>query len=302
MGEYVPLLCAEEFQVDALYTVHYFEYSSDYCYSGESHDFWEFCYVDKGEIEVLCENEWQPLKKGQVVFHQPMEFHSLKANGRVAPNLVVVSFGCASPEMEWFRQKVLSIGEQERALLGCILEEAEDAFLSPLNDPDLKELTRRATARPGAEQMVKISLEALLIGLYRKGTSEHSQAEKPGSLLRERSQKEQLDTVLDYFDQNLHRQLTLTEICKDNLIGRSNLQKIFREKTGGGAIEYFSKMKIEAAKQKIREGRYNFTEISTQLGYSSIHYFSRHFKKTTGMTLSEYASSVKVLTSRSRLE
>ena len=42
----------------------------------------------------------------------------------------------------------------------------------------------------------------------------------------------------------------------------------------------------------------NFTQISDFLGYSSIHYFSRQFKKITGMTPSEYSSSIKALSER----
>ena len=57
-------------------------------------------------------------------------------------------------------------------------------------------------------------------------------------------------------------------------------------------------MKIEFAKQLIREDQMNFTQISDFLGYSSIHYFSRQFKKITGMTPSEYSSSIKALSER----
>ena len=38
-----------------------------------------------------------------------------------------------------------------------------------------------------------------------------------------------------------------------------------------------------------------FHPDSEHLGYTSIHYFSRQFKKTTGMTPSEYASSIKAM-------
>ena len=51
-----------------------------------------------------------------------------------------------------------------------------------------------------------------------------------------------------------------------------------------GIIEFFTEMKVEFAKQLIRENQLNFTQISDFLGYSSIHYFSRQFKKVTGMT------------------
>ena len=64
-------------------------------------------------------------------------------------------------------------------------------------------------------------------------------------------------------------------------------------------MEYFFRLKVEAAKEMIRMSQLNFTQISERLGYSSIHYFSRQFKKTTGMTPSEYASSIKALSNGS---
>ena len=57
-------------------------------------------------------------------------------------------------------------------------------------------------------------------------------------------------------------------------------------------------MKIETAKQLIRNEQMNFTQIAETLGYSSIHYFSRQFRKLTGMSPSEYASSIKARSER----
>ena len=45
----------------------------------------------------------------------------------------------------------------------------------------------------------------------------------------------------------------------------------------------------------IREQNLNFTQIADCLGYASIHYFSRQFKKITGMTPSEYSLSIQML-------
>lgn len=298
---YTPLVPQTEFGVAEIFSVHYFEYSSNYAFPGESHDFWEFCYVDKGELSVTTGEQDLLLQKNEILFHKPGEFHSLRANGRVAPNLVVASFRCAGPRMDWFEDRVMTIGDEQRQLLARIVDEAGAAFLSPLDDPGLKTLVRDMSAPVGAEQMIRISLESLLISLYRLGR-QPSAPQKPTSLIREGSRSQFVARVLEYFEQNIHRQLTLEDVCRDNLVGRSYLQKVFRERTGGGAMEYFGKLKIEAAKRMIREGRHNFTEIATALGYSSIHYFSRHFKKVAGMTPSEYASSVKVLTGRDRLE
>ena len=287
--------------VSRIVTIHYFEYTSNYSYDGESHPFWEFLYVDKGEVEVSGDDRQYVLKKGQMIFHKPGEFHKLWANGEVAPNLVVISFECDSPAMRFFENRVLAAGDVERDCMAAVISEAQSAFATPLNDPDTQLLERRPEAPFAAEQVIRLNLEWMLIHLLRTArcaAAEGRTVQQPGSLIREKNQKDFMDKVTAYLEANIHRRLTLEDVCRENLVGRSYLQKIFREKTGGGVMEYFGRLKIESAKQMIRHNRNNFTEISTRLGYTSIHYFSRHFKKVTGMTPSEYASSVKILTTK----
>lgn len=110
-----------------------------------------------------------------------------------------------------------------------------------------------------------------------------------------KSSQELFNLINDYMQHKLCEQVKIEQICHDNLIGRSKLQKLFKEHTGMGVIEYFSYLKINTAKELIRAKRMNFTQISEHLGYTSIHYFSKQFKKLTGMTPSEYASSIKAM-------
>lgn len=44
-------------------------------------------------------------------------------------------------------------------------------------------------------------------------------------------------------------------------------------------MQYFTSLKIEEAKKLISFDKYTFTEIAYKLGYSSLHYFSRQFKR-----------------------
>ena len=39
-----------DIDINELYSVHYFEFGKGYAFAGESHNFWELVYVDKGEI------------------------------------------------------------------------------------------------------------------------------------------------------------------------------------------------------------------------------------------------------------
>ena len=84
------------------------------------------------------------------------------------------------------------------------------------------------------------------------------------------SQQEFVDRVRAYLEKNISRKLTLADICRDNLVGRSYLQKVFREKTGGGAMEYFGSMKIEKAQELIREANFpgSFVESGQEIRQS----------------------------------
>ncbi|WP_367924309.1 AraC family transcriptional regulator [uncultured Ruthenibacterium sp.] len=298
--KYEALPLKPAFQISSIVSVHYFEYSSNYYFEGEQHDFWEFLYVDKGELDVIADKETHHLCKGQMIFHRPGEFHALKAQG-VSPNLVVISFVCNDASMDFFSRRQFSVGDTVRMHLAAILEEAQLAFSTPFDDPLTTRLIRLPDAPFGVDGMIATHLEQLLISLVRQEQARNCEG-KPSSLIRTRNQQDFVDHVTAYLHANISQRLTLADVCRENLVGRSYLQKIFREKTGGGVMEYFGELKIRAAQEYIRDGRYNFTEIASMLGYNSIHYFSRHFKKVTGMTPSEYASSVKVLAGKNRIE
>lgn len=282
----------QDILVDKVVTIHYFEYTSDFFYPGEQHDFWECLYVDKGEVEVTAGTEVHVLKKGDIIFHKPMEFHNLWANGTSAPNLIVVSFTSSSPAMSFFENKILRVGDAERILLARIISEANSVFSSDLSDPNMKMLERNAETPFGGEQLIKLSLELMLIQLVRKQDAPSMEVKLTTSI-KEKSDHDVVQRIIQYLEENINQNLALSDICRDNLIGRSYLQKIFREKIGCGVIDHFGRMKIDAAKQMIRKGTSNFTQIAHDLGFASIHYFSRRFKKVSGMTPTEYASSVK---------
>ena len=110
---------------------------------------------------------------------------------------------------------------------------------------------------------------------------------------RRQNEDELFQSVVAYMEDNISEHLTIEQICHDNLVGRGILQKVFSDNVGCGIIDYFSLMKINAAKQLIRENKMNFSQIAEELGYNSIHYFSRHFKNITGMTPSDYATGVR---------
>lgn len=293
---YTPTKLERIFTIRELFSVHYFEYTSSYAFAGEDHDFWELVYVDSGTIQVTADDRTYSLTRGQMVFHAPGEFHALSANGVVAPNLVVIGFACRSPAMNFFRGRITFAGATERVLLARIVEEARTAFSTPLDDPSTPEILRRTGGLAGGEQLIANALEELLIRLVRQGDS------LPGmGQAQPQHANDTLEAITEYLRQRLDQPLTVEQVCRDNMIGRSQLQRLFHEQTGGGVMEYFSRMKIKEARRMIREGHLNMTQIAETLGFQSVHYFSRRFKELTGMSPRTYSDSVKMLAEASQL-
>lgn len=133
----------------------------------------------------------------------------------------------------------------------------------------------------------------MLIFMIRKGKST-SLAGKLSSSVKERSDGDMFKKVIEFLNDNVAADIAFEDVCRFLSLSKTYLKVLFKEKSGMSVMEYHKKLKIEEAKNLIREGDHNFTQIACILGYASIHYFSRHFKKATGMTPSQYASSIKI--------
>lgn len=303
--------------IDTLVSMFYFEFNKDYVFTGEQHNFWELLYVDKGEVLVKTDDTFHHLKQGMMIFHKPNEFHSIHANNIIAPNLIVLSFETQSKAIRAFENKIISIGDEERNLLAQIIAEGAQAFVFPFRIP----LQRRQGAQTGSEQLVELYLTTLLIRLLRqmnfKPSEELTQSQTNPLIMDSSSidqlimngatdtskvlssapklkqEDEQVQQVINYMYEKLQSKLSLSEISEALHLSITRLQLLFKQKTGFTMMDYFSKLKIEQAKSYIREESYNFTEIADKLGFSSVHTFSKAFKKLTNMNPTEYAKSVK---------
>ncbi|MNJ47324.1 HTH-type transcriptional regulator YesS [compost metagenome] len=68
--------------------------------------------------------------------------------------------------------------------------------------------------------------------------------------------------------------------------------KLFKMHTGENFIDYVTRLRIDEAKKLIVERRLSLKEICFEVGYKDPNYFSRVFKKMTGITPSEYRQQI----------
>ncbi|RKN64572.1 AraC family transcriptional regulator [Paenibacillus ginsengarvi] len=281
-----------EFAIDRLYTFHYYELSRSFYDKGEKHDFWEFVYVDKGEMEVFTDFGRFQLMQGDIVFYAPNVYHCGGAKNAV--NLIIVSFESKSPSMLFFENRAFRLEKDERSILTELLKEGFEAFDPPIDTQFTPYLGKKERSPFGCEHLIKNYLEIFLIKLFRRHSSRHGIGGKPDVSIipHDKRKLELIEEITEYMKSRISTPLTFEQICNHFFIGKTRLKSLFKEMTGLGIMQYFTYLKIEEAKSMIREERYNYTEIAERLGYSSIHYFSSCFKKATDMTPTEYARTV----------
>ena len=270
--------------VDGIYTVHYFEYAKDFAYSGEMHDFWELVYADKKNLFITAGAQELELEAGQIYIHKPNEFHNIRCDGKRAANSVIISFDCDSPELFSVSGQVITADEEERKFIGNVVKESRAAFSTRLGDPYISVMEKADNGSFCCEQLIKLNLEMLLISLIRSNENKKTPIIKKNSTI--------LAEITDFLTENVENKVVFEDVVKEFNLSPSVLKKIFREQVGCGVMDYFTRLKIDRAKEMIREEKYNFTEISEKLEFNNSQYFTTVFKRVSGMTPSEYAGSV----------
>lgn len=280
------------FTLDSIVTVHYFEYTKDYIGDREAHDFWEMVYVDIGSIQVMADESYYTLNKGDVIFHKPWEPHQIINSGCFASTFIL-SFQCSSKGMKFFENRILKSKNREKEIISKIINESRYTFIDPLNIMNQLRLNKNNRIKYGAEQLIQNYIVELLILLIRDNIREIDNKE----ILYQNSTKSSYSknnfmNALNYIRENLYHHLSLKIIAENLGYSISSLERIFKIYTHHGVMQYINILKLDDAKKMLSEDKLSISDISHKLNFSSIHYFSRLFKKYVGTSPSSYRRTV----------
>lgn len=100
--------------------------------------------------------------------------------------------------------------------------------------------------------------------------------------------------ALDYIEKNYgDPRVSLNSVCSYLAMSTSYFSSVFKAYTGETFIEALTKKRMEKAKSLLVRTDKKAYEVADEVGYSDPHYFSSAFKKTTGMTPTEYARKAR---------
>lgn len=100
--------------------------------------------------------------------------------------------------------------------------------------------------------------------------------------------KRRASLIFDFIDKNYSRDIMLCEMAKKFNTDCVNLSKTFKEDFGENFSQYLIKFRIKKAKEMLCSTNLKVYEISKNIGYCDVKYFTQLFKKFEGVTPNEY--------------
>ena len=100
-----------------------------------------------------------------------------------------------------------------------------------------------------------------------------------------------LQNAIDYIRENYTMSITLNELAEHTYVSTYYLSRMFKKELGKNFVEYLNEVRIDKAKELLKDNQYKTYEIAELVGIQDPHYFSKIFKKYVNMTPTEYKDS-----------
>ncbi|MBE5749824.1 MAG: helix-turn-helix domain-containing protein [Clostridiales bacterium] len=270
--------------ISRIVSIHYLEPEEPMRQEEEHHDFWEAVFVFKGLATYAQAGQSFELKEGQMVFHSPNVSHALSCDK--GTKIFVVSFECLSEAMRFFDARTVKLKQRQTAFVREIIEIAKKTYDITFYNSDIELLSLLPQPTLGGEQLIKNYLEMLLIDIMRSLTETEYGNDV---FLQETEINNKLaEDIIKILKANLFTRLSIDDIAKKISYSKAYIFRQFKSATNKSVMDYYLDLKIKAAKEMLRGDDMSVKEISEKLAFDSSNYFTKTFKKLTGLTPTEY--------------
>lgn len=191
---------------------------------------------------------------------------------RVAPNNPSIKFIVISgyDKFEYARQSIR---------YGVV-----DYLLKPVVEEELERALERVVALLDVETGQKRLSETGILGTEQARGSDDENWPSKEKVIAE---------IIDYIEANYAREINLNMFSQRYHLTKEYLSRCFKEVVGFGIYEFVTETRMKKAKKLLMDPQAKIRVVAEQVGYNDQNYFSRAFKKYTGVHPSEFKSGRK---------
>lgn len=252
------------------------------------HDTYELYFLLSGERYYFIEKETYYVKTGDVVLVNRQQVHKTSQAGNGSHDRILLQLNGRYLESWLNHAGVTSLEKLFGDYYGVArLSEKEWEEMKSLLLSIRDEIKGR---RERYEVMVRLMISRILLMVYR---SRKKNLLKDMPITVQTSKHGKVHEVAEYLTLHCETPESLEELAERFFISKSYLSRIFREVTGFSVNEYRNLARVRKARELLLNSEYSVTEISEVLGFESVTYFERVFKKHTDATPLKYRKEAK---------
>ncbi|WP_338552880.1 AraC family transcriptional regulator [Paenibacillus sp. KS-LC4] len=250
-----------------------------------------FTFIEQGKADFILNGVRYQLKEGDAIVMPPLMTHFIRSTSSEPLIQYIFHFDLYQDEARGRWQSIgIASGEQ------LIVPQREQLLqglhpVSAIGGSDRMELKklfpimRKRFIEGGATSELELKAIALqLLVLFLRNQS--GQKRQEGQQAKAWAPIQQ---CIDFIQQHYaDPELDNDRISEQSGLSPGYLSSLFKEQTGVTLHKYLTYVRMEHAKKRIMAGKETLTEIATGSGLSSIHHFSRIFKREAGLTPSQF--------------
>lgn len=230
------------------------------------HDYFEFEYILKGEGYVGINDDKHIIKEGDVVFINPMDLHSCKADEEIMTVTVHFNISNVDPNL-------VDIVNANSCVMKAT-DKMKECFLNLVDEKTQKSDFRYLAYRNLIERIV-------LLFIRERCANVNNDLPK------------EIVYSIGYIKQNFRKELSLKKISNEFGYSEAHFCRLFKKITGKTFTEYLTDVRIMYAKNLALNENYSITQICYESGFGSVRSLTRAFRDRCGCSLSEYRNRVE---------
>ena len=143
-------------------------------------------------------------------------------------------------------------------------------------------------------RMLKLSLLMETLALWPDGKNHDSETGAMNASTNIRSE-DPFERALDMIENFLDKPLKVEDLAREAGLSRRQMERRFKESFGLGPQEFINNRKLKVVKEQMAQGRKPFHVLAKELGFKSVHHFSRWFSRCAGASPSAFRKSLETL-------
>lgn len=262
-------------------------------FPAHSHSFYEMDYTFDGYAEFEFDNRIVQVRPGTLLFFPPLFIHAIRVDRR--DHNLTMQFSS-----RLLKNSIEEFGQDHMLVVGPGICQASSLPVGPVIDACVRQLVhcvprlnipfpenyRQISRCTPEEEMGQTGFLLLMLAdLLKNGCLQIIDIEfKPDDISN-------MNRLLKQIIEHPESKISMEKAAEIVGMGYSNFSRAFKSAAGCSYVDFTNSMRCIRAKELLSQTELSVTEISMRLGFGSISYFNRIFKKFTGMTPLAYKAN-----------